>query len=240
MARIRIEDIRAELEPYGWKVISDEYVNLDTEMIFECDEGHKVYAPWKKIRQKRECTLCKQNVYKIQEAKIRPKKKNTFRVLGLDQATKVSGYSVFDNKDLIYYGTFEAEDNSNEIIRDSKVKEWLISMVKNWEPDLIGLEGIQYEERVGVTTFETLARLQGILMETLYELGIPYKICPTQTWRAHCGVKGRHRIEKKRSMKEIAKKLFDIKVTEDEADAIGIGKYLSETSTPVVQIVNWE
>ena len=84
---------------------------------------------------------------------------------------------------------FEAEDNSNEIIRDSKVKEWLISMVKNWEPDLIGLEGIQYEERVGVTTFETLARLQGILMETLYELGIPYKICPTQTWRAHCGVK---------------------------------------------------
>ena len=78
MARIRIEDIRAELEPYGWKVISDEYVNLDTEMIFECDEGHKVYAPWKKIRQKRECTLCKQNVYKIQEAKIKPKKKKYF------------------------------------------------------------------------------------------------------------------------------------------------------------------
>ena len=53
MARIRIEDIRAELESDGWKAISNEYVNLDTEMIFECDEGHKIYAPWKKIRQKR-------------------------------------------------------------------------------------------------------------------------------------------------------------------------------------------
>ena len=70
MARIRIEDIRAELEHDGWKVISNEYVNLDTEMIFECDEGHKVYAPWKKIRQKRECTLCKQNKYKNQDLKL--------------------------------------------------------------------------------------------------------------------------------------------------------------------------
>ena len=35
MARINLEDIRAELNKDGWKVISEEYVNLDTEMIFE-------------------------------------------------------------------------------------------------------------------------------------------------------------------------------------------------------------
>lgn len=50
MARIKIEDIRAELVKENWKVISEEYTNLETEMIFECSEGHKVYAPWKKIR----------------------------------------------------------------------------------------------------------------------------------------------------------------------------------------------
>ena len=209
-------------------------------MIFECDEGHKVYAPWKKIRQKRECTLCKQNKYKNQDRKIIPKKKGTFRVLALDQSTKITGYSIFDDKELVYYGIFEAEESNNEILRDIQVKEWLVSVVKNWEPELVGLEGIQYQANFGVTTFETLARLQGILMGTLCELNIPYKICPTPTWRAHCGVKGRTRIEKKRSMKELVKKWFDIQISDDEADAIGIGKYLSDTATPAVKITNWE
>lgn len=240
MARIHIEDIRAELEHDGWKVISNEYVNLDTEMIFECDEGHKVYAPWKKIRQKRECTLCKQNIYKNQDHKVVPKKKGTFRVLALDQATKITGYSIYDNKQLIYYGIFEANENEKEIVRDIQVKHWLVSIIENWKPDMVGLEGIQYEEKFGVTTFETLARLQGILMGTLCELDIPYKICPTPTWRAHCGVKGQSRIEKKRSMKGLIKKWFDVQISDDEADAIGIGKYLSDTATPVVKIINWE
>jgi Holliday junction resolvasome RuvABC endonuclease subunit len=240
MARIRIEDIRAELEHDGWKVISNEYVNLDTEMIFECDEGHKVYAPWKKIRQKRECTLCKQNIYKNQDHKVIPKKKGTFRVLALDQATKITGYSIYDNKQLIYYGIFEADENEKEIVRDIQAKHWLVSIIENWKPDMVGLEGIQYEEKFGVTTFETLARLQGILMGTLCELDIPYKVCPTPTWRAHCGVKGQSRIEKKRSMKGLIKKWFDVQISDDEADAIGIGKYLSDTATPVVKITNWE
>lgn len=240
MARIRIEDIRAELEHDGWKVISNEYVNLDTEMIFECDEGHKVYAPWKKIRQKRECTLCKQNSYKNQDHKVISKKKGTFRVLALDQATKTSGYSIFDNKKLIYYGIFEADEGEKEITRDIQVKEWLVSMIENWKIDMVGLEGIQYEEKFGVTTFETLARLQGILMGTLHELNMPYKVCPTPTWRSHCGVKGKTKIEKKRSMQLLVKKWFDVQITDDEADAIGIGKYLSDTATPVIEIINWE
>mgnify|MGYP002514161332 FL=1 len=67
MARIKIEDIRAELEKDNWKVVSEEYVNLETEMIFECAEGHRVYAPWKKIRQKRVCPICQQNFEKREQ-----------------------------------------------------------------------------------------------------------------------------------------------------------------------------
>ena len=57
MARIKIEDIRAELSLDGWKVISTEYKSLDIEMVFECDEGHRVYSTWKKVRQKRVSAL---------------------------------------------------------------------------------------------------------------------------------------------------------------------------------------
>lgn len=224
----------------GWKVISENYSNLEAEMIFECEEGHKVYSSWKKIRAKAECPLCENNIYKNQEQKIVAKKSGIFRVLALDQSTKITGYSIFDNKKLVFYGVFKADETKNEIARDIELKERLVSLIRNWNPDLVGIEGIQYQQAIGVTTFETLARLQGILMGSLYELKINYKICPTPTWRAHCGVKGKSRVDKKRSMKELVKNWFDIKVGEDEADAIGIGKYLSDTSCPVVEIVNWE
>ena len=113
-------------------------------------------------------------------------------------------------------------------------------MIELWKPDFVGLEGIQYQQNMGVTTFETLARLQGILMETLYELNIQFSICHTNTWRAYCKVKGRTRTDKKRSMQMLAKEWFDITVKDDEADAIGIGKYVAEVLNKNVVTYNWE
>ena len=239
MSKIKIEDIQNELAQYGWKLISDEYKNLTSELIFECEEGHKVYSTWGKIRHKRECPICNQNSYKEQNTKIIPKKKDAIRVLGLDQATRLTGWSIYDNKELVKYGTFETSLN-DEIARDHAIKEWLINVINLWQIDIVGIEGIQYQSTMGVTTFEKLARLQGILLDTLYENKIQYKICPTNTWRAHCGVKGRTRSDKKKSMQMLAKKWFDITITDDEADAIGIGKYVSDLYIQAVIIENWE
>ena len=41
-------------------------------------------------------------------------------------------------------------------------------------------------------------------------------------------------------MQMLAKKWFDITITDDEADAIGIGKYVSDLHTQAVIIENWE
>lgn len=240
MARIKIEDIRSEVEQDGWKLISNSYQNLDEELEFLCDEGHSVFLSWKKARQHRECPVCKQNQYKNQDTKVIPKRKDEFRVLALDQATYISGYSIFSNKQLIKYGTFKTS-LEDEIARDNKIKQWLISMIQNWQPDIVILEGIQYQEQFGVTVFETLARLQGILMETLYELKIPYKIAPTNTWRNYCGVKGRSRADRKRSMQLLVKEWFDINVSDDCSDAIGIGKYGCEklVTAPKLKVEVW-
>ena len=160
--------------------------------------------------------------------------------MALDQATKISGFSLLDNKKLVKYGIYTAPEINDEIERDHQIKQWLISMINNWEVDYVALEGIQYQEKFGVTTFETLARLQGILMETLFTLDIPYMVCPTNTWRHHCGVKGRTRSDRKQSMKNLVKEWFDISVTDDCADAIGIGKYASEIAIPNIETFNWE
>lgn len=239
MAKIKIETIAEELAQDGWKVLSTDYQNLDTEMEFLCAEGHKVYAPWKKIRAKRECPVCKQNQFKQNLNIIKPKVKGENRVLALDQASHITGYSIFDGLNLVSYGTFEAKE-TDEAKRFHEIKLWLISMIENWQCDIIGIEGIQYQQTMGVTTFQTLARLQGILMDLCIELNIPYVICPTNTWRAHCGVKGTKRTDKKRSMQLLVKEWYDVTVSDDIADAVGIGKYVSDTNQQKTKIINWE
>ena len=238
MPRITIEQIQEELAPDNWKVISTDYKNLDSELIFECSEGHRVYNTWKKIRTKRDCPICAQNQLKDIENNIIPKKNNEFRVLALDQATKVSGWAIFSNEKLIKYGTFETQ-LENEIQRDIQIKNWLINIIKNWGIDFVALEGVQYEERFGVTTFATLARLQGILMSLLEEMEVQYTICHTATWRNFCQVKGKTRADKKKSMQLKVKEWYDITVNNDCADAIGIGHYaVNKTKKPKIE--SWE
>jgi hypothetical protein len=98
VSKIKIEEIRAELEQEKWNLISNSYKNLDSELIVECPEGHRVYSTWKKLRVKKECPVCKQNIFTDRITKIIPKKKDTYRVLALDQATYVSGFSIYDDK----------------------------------------------------------------------------------------------------------------------------------------------
>lgn len=243
MSKIKIEDIRKEAEKHNWKLISDEYKNLDTELIFECDEGHRVYAPYKKVRDKWFCPICQDNAYKIQAQTITPKKKGVNRVIGLDQATHISGYSVFDNGQLVRSGIFQTE-LEDEIERDNAIKTWVVNLIQNWKPDVIGLEDIQLqqfgEKTIGVTTYKVLAHLQGILMEACYEQGVSYVVCAPATWRSYNKVTGRTKSDKKKSMQRKVKELFDISVTNDEADAIGIGKYVADTKKKQVEIVNWE
>lgn len=239
MARISIDEIRNSISTDGWTLISETYQNLDSNLEFKCNKGHVVISPWKKIRENRICPTCMRERLKTKEFKNTKKKKGEYRILALDQATHISGYAIFSNKNLIDYGTFEAT-GANDIERSIQVKQWMISLIDQFQIDFVGIEGIQYQTAAGVTTFETLARLQGILAATCYEEKVSYKIASTNTWRAHCGVQGRTRPDKKRSMQRLVQEWFKIKPTEDEADAIGIGKYFCDIQTPKVEIIDWE
>lgn len=244
MAKIKLEDIQNEISADGWKLVSTEYVNLDTEMTFECPEGHRVFMPWKKLRTKRECPTCKQTMVIEQDDKVLPKSKGVKRTLALDQASKVTGYAIFDDTKLIKYGTFTTSSD-DDIERFTMIRAWLLSMIVSWKPDYIGLEGIQFQEegsgqKMGVTVFQTLARLQGILMITCHDNKVPFEICPTNTWRHSCGVKGKTRTDKKRSMQLLVQQWYGVKVSEDEADAIGIGHHLVGYIQKNTAVTNWE
>lgn len=176
---------------------------------------------------------------KTKEFRNTRKKKDDYRILALDQATRITGYSVYNNRNLIDYGSFEAIGKT-DTERSLQVKQWMISLIDQYQIDFVGIEGIQYQTAAGVTTFEVLARLQGVLMVACLEEKIPFKVVPTNTWRVHCGVKGKTRTDRKRSMQLLVKDWYNISPTDDECDAIGIGKYFVDHQTPKVEIVDWE
>lgn len=243
MSKIKIENIRKAAIEHGWTLQSDTYKNLKTPLNFTCNEGHEVYLPYERVRDKWECPICKKNQYYDFDEILPHKSATTQRTLGLDQATHITGYSVFDGNELVYAGTFEATAE-DEIERDIQIRNWLDNLLYNNSIDLVGIEGIQLQQfnnkTIGVTTYQTLARLQGILMAVCKDRKIDCYVCPPATWRAHCRVKGRSRVDKKRSMQAKIKEWFDITVSDDVADAIGIGMYIKDNYKKTVETFNWE
>lgn len=229
------------MESKNWKLLSTEYINLKEDMEFECPEGHTVYLSYERARKNPICPLCDENPYKKVEItrQIPSKPEGVKRVLALDQSTKLTGWSLYDDDKLVDYGTFKTGDAKDEIKRCSEVKSWILSMIEKTKPDIIGLEGIQYQKNIGVVVFETLAELKGILRNALFERNILVIVCPTNTWRAHCGVKGKTRAEKKTFMKQLVKQWYDVSVSDDEADAIGIGKYVADTAVVRKKVIKW-
>lgn len=240
MARISIDEIKDSLSANGWILVSEKYVNLDQNLEYICNEGHTVIAPWKKIRNKCVCPICETYKKNKITVKTESKKPEEYRILALDQATHNTGYAVFVNRKLVDSGVFVTKTDKSEIARCAQVADWLLAMVEAYEIDMVGLEQIQLNIPKSPITFEALAHLQGILMFTCHKNNIIYRAVNVGTWRSHCGVKGNQREVQKKNMQKIAERWYGFYPTDDEADAIGIGRYLSDMMAPKVEVVDWE
>jgi len=74
--------------------------------------------------------------------------------------------------------------------------------------------------------YRTLANLQGVLIDTIFEACIDHDLVYSSTWRNYCNVgddKGRE--NKKKAAQDKVKLWYGQDCTQDEADAICIGKY---------------
>lgn len=197
-------------------------------MEFKCPNGHENFYTYEFWRKHRSCPVCKSNKY-FQMNDHAPKSKG-FRILAFDQASGVSGWSVFDGQELIKFGKWDSE-TSGSTEKIAKTKAWVASMIAQWKPDLVVFEDLflqKYDGGEQVVTFKKLAHLQGVLENYCYENGFIYKIAPIATWRNFSGIRGKTRTDRKRNAQLLVEKLYDIKVTQDEADAILIGRWAAD------------
>ena len=237
--KLKFEDIKKDIESQGWKLNQDDYVNLKTDLQVICPEGHDCFVSYEKWRRGSfECPICKQNqYYKSDNIAV---KKNGYRILAFDQASITSGWAVFDGEILVKYGKWSSE-GTHSTERIAKTKYWVVSMIQKWNPDEVVFEDIQLQKfgegNEAVLTFKKLAHLQGVLKNYCYENQILYSIVPSATWRAHVEIKGKTRQDKKKSAQLKVKRFYDISVTQDEADAILLGRYgaYAHKSTEIIE-----
>ena len=149
-------------------------------------------------------------------------------IIALDQSTQLTGYAIFQDKDLIAHGVFSPSgDYEHRIV---KLRQWLLDKLEPLKPNVeVYFEDIQLQDlgggSIGITTFKKLAHVQGALIVTCIEEDVPYTIVPAATWRKTCGVKGRVRSEYKPAAQAHVLEKYGIQAAEDEADAICIGEH---------------
>lgn len=227
----KLDAAKEEVAALGWTLISNGYKNLDTIMDFVCPEGHNLQLTLKQWRKSPQCSICEHSSI------VKQKKKNDNRIIALDNATHITGWAVFDDNKLVSYGKYivKKDDTSDRIL---EMGDWLTNLLDKWEPNTIILEDIQQQNNV--STFKVLAKLQGVLEYISKKSGIEYYIISPSTWKSNAGVKGKSRTDQKKSAQLIVQQLYNIQATQDESDAILLGKYGVDKFLKNNRMVNFE
>ena len=74
-------------------------------------------------------------------------------------------------------------------------------------------------------TFKSLAEVIGIIDELLFEMNIDCAAVLASTWKSTLSIRGKDRAAQKKAAQEYVLKTYDLKPTQDEADAICIGSH---------------
>lgn len=145
-------------------------------------------------------------------------------VLALDQASKTSGYAVYRDNKLETYGKFTYDDPDIDK-RLVKIRQKVADLIAIFAPDEVVYEDIQQQNNIAnnVATFKVLAEVYGVISELLESLGMKHSSVLAATWKSSLGIKGRTRPEQKKEAQEYVTRLYGIKPTQDECDAICIG-----------------
>lgn len=146
------------------------------------------------------------------------------RILALDDATSITGYSVIEEGKLIEYGLLRSKGKDNNEKIHSMTKK-IMNLIEKIKPNTIVLEDIYLNDKLpnNVDTFKKLSRLQGSLIYNLLENKCNFIFIYPSFWRGILKINGMNRAIVKAQAQKAVKNIFNIDVSEDEADAICIG-----------------
>ena len=223
MGRLSADSIALELATKGYKLIdASGYTNMNSVITVECEHGHQFETTLADFRLASfTCPVCDKSVKFVNPTAV-PQKQG-YRVIAFDQATERFGLSVFDDGKLVFFNLYTFDGKFND--RLHKIKKFVEEIViKEWKPDFIVMEDIQYQYGA-VLTFKILAMLLGVLEELCTEYGIEYEVVSPNVWRKYAGTCGKTRLQEKQLSVAMVKEKYGVRVNDDVAEAVLIGRY---------------
>ena len=148
------------------------------------------------------------------------------RVLALDQASRTSGWAVFEDGKLVTFGKFTA-DHSEVGDRLHYIRKQVATLIDTHNIDEVVFEDIQLQGNVAnnVQTFKALAEVFGVLYELFVDLKMPRTAVLSTVWKSTLGIKGKDRTAQKKAAQVWVENTYGVKPTQDECDAICIGAH---------------
>lgn len=148
------------------------------------------------------------------------------RLLALDQASKVTGWAIFEDGELKSYGKISLDDPNTDI-RLVQLRQGIQTLVADYNIDEVIFEDIQQQNNVAnnVQTFKVLAEVYGVVSELLQEIQIPHSTVLAASWKSTLGIKGRTRAEQKKNAQLYVEQNYGVHVIQDIADAVCIGTH---------------
>jgi Holliday junction resolvasome RuvABC endonuclease subunit len=159
------------------------------------------------------------------------------RVLALDQASRTSGWAVFDDGKLVTYGKFTA-DQADVGDRLHFIRRKVSELIGDYDIDEVVFEDIQLQGNVAnnVATFKALAEVFRVLYELFVMLKMPRTAVLSTVWKSTLGIKGKDRTAQKKAAQAWVEKTYGVKPTQDECDAICIGAHYVNNK---VEVFDW-
>lgn len=223
MGRLSVDAIKLEVATKGYELIdATGYTNMNSIITVRCPKGHTIKTSFADFRLPSfTCPECDGSI-KFNNPTVVPQKQG-YRVIAFDQATEHFGLSVFDNGKLVFFNLYTF--TGTFIDRLAQIKNFVENIViKEWKPDYIVCEDIQYQYGA-VVTFKILAMLLGVIEIACYTNKISYEVVSPNVWRKYAGTCGKTRTQEKQLSVAVVKEKYNVKVNDDIAEAILIGRY---------------
>ena len=147
------------------------------------------------------------------------------RVVSMDQSTKISGYSFFEDGKYVESGLIDLSKSKLETPeRSFEMAKALWKVIKHYKPEHLVIEETQQQSNV--KTVITLARLQGMLIGYAEAHKVKVHIVPPSQWRKMLqyrqGPKVKRQELKQQSI-DYVKDNLGLDLIEDQAEAACLG-----------------
>jgi Holliday junction resolvasome RuvABC endonuclease subunit len=109
------------------------------------------------------------------------------------------------------------------------LKNWMLAKIQQYHEHQVEVVLEEIQEQSNAQTFKKLAMLQGVLLVTLEESSIKYHLVYASQWKSYLKVAGASRTIQKRNAQAYVLETYGKSVTQDEADAICIGRFITQS-----------